>query len=217
MATTIRRPQQAAPPVPDDTLGGIPLQDVYRPQDVAAGDGHNPETEPAVYPYTRGIHQTMYRGKVWTMRQFAGFGSAKQTNERYHQLLDAGQTGLSVAFDMPTLMGRDSDDARSKGEVGHCGVAIDSVEDMKALFDGIDLGVVTTSMTINPSASITLAQYLVVAEENGVDWSRLGGTLQNDILKEYIAQKEVCFPIRHALRPGTDSLVFSTQHPPRLH
>src|SRR5258708_6296016 len=217
MATTIRRPQQAAPPVPDDTLGGIPLEDVYRRQGGGAGGGHNPETEPAVYPYTRGIHQTMYRGKVWTMRQFAGFGSARQTNQRYHQLLDAGQTGLSVAFDMPTLMGRDSDDPRSRGEVGHCGVAVDSVEDMKLLFVGIDLGTVTTSMTINPSASITLAQYLVVAEETGVSWDRLGGTLQNDILKEYIAQKEFCFPIRHAMRLVTDSIVFSTQHLPRFH
>jgi methylmalonyl-CoA mutase N-terminal domain/subunit len=217
MATTVRRPKQVAPPVPDDTLGGIPLQDVYRPADVSAENGHNPETEPAVYPYTRGIHQTMYRGRVWTMRQFAGFGSAKQTNGRYHQLLDAGQTGLSVAFDMPTLMGRDSDDPRSRGEVGHCGVAVDSVEDMKALFDGIDLGVVTTSMTINPSASITLAQYLVVAEESRVSWRNLGGTLQNDILKEYIAQKEFCFPIRHAMRLVTDSIVFSTEQLPRFH
>jgi methylmalonyl-CoA mutase N-terminal domain/subunit len=217
LATTIRRPKRATPPVPDDTLGGIPLQEVYRPGDVPAGHDQNVVGEPAVYPYTRGIHSTMYRGKVWTMRQFAGFGSAVQTNQRYHQLLDSGQTGLSVAFDMPTLMGRDSDDPRSRGEVGHCGVAIDSVEDMRLLFDGIDLGVVTTSMTINPSASITLAQYLVVAEENGVGWDRLGGTLQNDILKEYIAQKEFCFPIRHAMRLVTDSIVFSTEQLPRFH
>jgi methylmalonyl-CoA mutase N-terminal domain/subunit len=217
MATTIRRPQQAAPPVPGDTLGGIPLQEVYRPADVAADHDQNQVGEPGTYPYTRGIHESMYRGKVWTMRQFAGFGSARQTNQRYHQLLDAGQTGLSVAFDMPTLMGRDSDDARSKGEVGHCGVAVDSVEDMKQLFDGIDLGVVTTSMTINPSASITLAQYLVVAEETGVSWQKLGGTLQNDILKEYIAQKEFCFPIRHAMRLVTDSILFSTEQLPRFH
>jgi methylmalonyl-CoA mutase N-terminal domain/subunit len=217
MATTIRRPQQAAPPVPGDTLGGIPLQEVYRPGDVAADHDQNQVGEPGTYPYTRGIHESMYRGKVWTMRQFAGFGSARQTNQRYHQLLDAGQTGLSVAFDMPTLMGRDSDDARSKGEVGHCGVAVDSVEDMKLLFDGIDLGVVTTSMTINPSASITLAQYLVVAEETGVSWQKLGGTLQNDILKEYIAQKEFCFPIRHAMRLVTDSILFSTEQLPRFH
>ena len=206
MATTIRRPKQAAPPVPADTLGGIPLKEVY-----GAGE------QPGDYPYTRGIHRTMYRGRVWTMRQFAGFGSAAQTNQRYHQLLDAGQTGLSVAFDMPTLMGRDSDDPRSRGEVGHCGVAVDSVEDMKVLFDGIDLGEVTTSMTINPSASITLAQYLVVAEETGVDWKELGGTLQNDILKEYIAQKEFCFPVRHAMRLVTDSILFSTENLPRFH
>jgi methylmalonyl-CoA mutase N-terminal domain/subunit len=204
-------------PVPDDTLGGIPLQTVYTEQDVAAGNGTNRTAAPGTYPYTRGIHESMYRGKVWTMRQFAGFGSARQTNERYHQLLGAGQTGLSVAFDMPTLMGRDSDDPRSRGEVGHCGVAIDSVEDMKLLFGGIDLGEVTTSMTINPSASITLAQYLVVAEESGVGWQKLGGTLQNDILKEYIAQKEFCFPIRHAMRLVTDSIVFSTEQLPRWH
>ncbi|HXA29109.1 MAG TPA: methylmalonyl-CoA mutase family protein [Candidatus Angelobacter sp.] len=217
MATTIRRPQPAAPPVPDDTLGGIPLREVYRPTDVAADHVTNEVGEPGVFPYTRGIHQTMYRGRVWTMRQFSGFGSARQTNQRYHQLLDAGQTGLSVAFDMPTLMGRDSDDPRSRGEVGHCGVAVDSVEDMKVLFDGIDVGEVTTSMTINPSASITLAQYLVVAEESGVSRQKLGGTLQNDILKEYIAQKEFCFPIRHAMRLVTDSIVFSTEQLPRFH
>jgi methylmalonyl-CoA mutase N-terminal domain/subunit len=217
MATTIRRPQQAAPPVPADTLGGIPLQESYGPGDVAADDVHNQLGDAGDYPYTRGIHETMYRGKVWTMRQFAGFGSARQTNQRYHQLLDAGQTGLSVAFDMPTLMGRDSDDPRSRGEVGHCGVAVDSVEDMKLLFDGIDVGQVTTSMTINPSASITLAQYLVVAEESGVSWQKLGGTLQNDILKEYIAQKEFCFPIRHAMRLVTDSIVFATEQLPRWH
>jgi len=217
MATTIRKPAAAAPPIPDDTLGGIPLQEVYTPADVADGDVQNRLGPPGEYPYTRGIHQTMYRGRVWTMRQFAGFGSATQTNERYHQLLDAGQTGLSVAFDMPTLMGRDSDDPRSRGEVGHCGVAVDSVEDMKLLFGGIDLGTVTTSMTINPSASITLAQYLVVAEETGVSWERLGGTLQNDILKEHIAQKEFCFPIRHGMRLVTDSIVFATEKLPRFH
>ncbi len=227
MATTIRRTAEATPPdgaatpappaVPEDTLGGIPLDAVYTAQDVSADHVQNDIAEPGAYPYTRGIHRTMYRGKVWTMRQFAGFGSARQTNQRYHQLLDAGQTGLSVAFDMPTLMGRDSDDPRSKGEVGHCGVAVDSVEDMKVLFDGIDLGEVTTSMTINPSASITLAQYLVVAEEQGVGWERLGGTLQNDILKEHIAQKEFCFPVRHGMRLVTDSIVFSTHNLPRFH
>jgi len=217
MATTIRRPARKAPPIPADTLGGIPLDDVYTAADVDAEHVQNAAPAPGDFPYTRGIHRTMYRGRVWTMRQFAGFGSARQTNERYHQLLDAGQTGLSVAFDMPTLMGRDSDDPRSNGEVGHCGVAVDTVEDMKTLFDGIDLGAVTTSMTINPSASITLAQYLVVAEETGVSWQQLGGTLQNDILKEYIAQKEFCFPVRHAMRLVTDSIVFSTEHLPRFH
>ncbi len=217
MATTSRRPAQKTPPIPDDTLGGIPVQNAYTPADVDADHVQNGGLQPGDYPYTRGIHRTMYRGRVWTMRQFAGFGSARQTNERYHQLLAAGQTGLSVAFDMPTLMGRDSDDPRSRGEVGHCGVAIDSVEDMTVLFEGIDLGTVTTSMTINPSASITLAQYLVVAEETGVAWENLGGTLQNDILKEHIAQKEFCFPVRHGMRLVTDSIVFSTERLPRFH
>jgi methylmalonyl-CoA mutase, N-terminal domain len=217
MATTVRKATGRTPPVPTETLGGIPLQEAYSDADVAADHVQNEVGRAGEYPYTRGIHQSMYRGRVWTMRQFAGFGSARQTNQRYHQLLDAGQTGLSVAFDMPTLMGRDSDDPRSKGEVGHCGVAIDSVEDMTLLFDGIDLGAVTTSMTINPSASITLAQYLVVAEETGVDWRSIGGTLQNDILKEYIAQKEFCFPIRHAMRLVTDSILFATERLPRFH
>src|SRR5882757_5073549 len=167
------------------TLSGLELDPVYGPPPGAVVPGFERIGWPGEYPFTRGLYPAGYRGRAWTIRQFSGFGNARQTNERYKMLLGAGQTGLSVAFDMPTLMGRDSDDPRSRGEVGHCGVAVDSVEDMKVLFDGIDLGTVTTSMTINPSASITLAQYLVVAEETGVGWDRLGGTLQNDILKEY--------------------------------
>src|SRR3981081_302930 len=154
MAVSAKPPSQASKPS-FRTLSGEPVRELYTPADLPAGIGgpDDPVGRPGEYPYTRGIHASMYRGRLWTMRQFAGFGSAVQTNERYHQLLDAGQTGLSVAFDMPTLMGRDSDDPRSLGEVGHCGVAVDSVEDMHTLFDGIDLGDVSVSMTINPSAS----------------------------------------------------------------
>jgi len=219
MASPVRRddPAPPSPPIPPDTLGGLPLKDCYDPSDIAHLDQARDLAIPGEFPYTRGIHESMYRGRVWTMRQFAGFGSATQTNERYHQLLAAGQTGLSVAFDMPTLMGRDSDDPRSLGEVGQCGVAVDSVEDMHTLFRGIDLGTVTTSMTINPSASITLAQYLVVAEETDVRWDRLGGTLQNDPLKEVIAQKEWCFPVRHHLRLTVDTIAFSVRYLPRFH
>jgi methylmalonyl-CoA mutase, N-terminal domain len=215
MATTAK-PTRAAPPVPDETLGGIPLRDVYGPTDVPAGNGDNLPL-PGDYPYTRGIHRSGYRGKVWTMRQFAGFGSAAQTNERYRFLLSQGQNGLSVAFDMPTLMGRDSDEPEALGEVGHCGVAVDSVEDMRTLFGGIDLGAVTTSMTINSPAAIVFAQYLAVAEEQGVAFERLGGTLQNDILKEYIAQKEYIFPPRPSLRLVTDVIAFCARFVPRWH
>jgi methylmalonyl-CoA mutase N-terminal domain/subunit len=206
-----------APAVPEDTLGGLSLQASYGPQDIAALDVSVDLPPPGDYPYTRGIHESMYRGKLWTMRQFAGFGSAADTNGRYRFLLDQGQTGLSVAFDMPTLMGHDSDAPQSLGEVGRCGVAIDSVEDMRTLFDGIDLGRVTTSMTINSPASIVFAQYLVVAEEQGVPADRLGGTLQNDILKEYIAQKEFIFPVKPSLRLVTDVVTFCAENVPRWH
>src|SRR6202140_1712860 len=181
------RPREA-PPIPPDTLGGLPLATSYGPDDSTI-DVERDLGEPGSFPYPRGVHRTMYRDKVWTMRQFAGFGSARDTNERYRFPLDQGQMGLSVAFDMPTLMGHDSDAPESLGEVGRCGVAIDSVEDMRTLFDGIDLSRVTTSMTINSPAPIVFAQYLVVADEQGVSFEQLGGTLQNDILKEYIAQK----------------------------
>ena len=185
MAQTIQ-PRRLAPAVPEDTLGGLPLAESYGPEAIAALDIDRDLPAPGEYPYTRGVHDSMYRGRLWTMRQFAGFGSAEDTNQRYRFLLDHGQTGLSVAFDMPTLMGHDSDATQSLGEVGRCGVAVDSVEDMRTLFHGIDLGGVTTSMTINSPASIVFAQYLVVAEEQGIPFDRLGGTLQNDILKEYI-------------------------------
>ena len=209
--------RRLAASVPEDTLGGLPLQPSYGPEMLAGRDLARQVPPPGEYPYTRGIHETMYRGKLWTMRQFAGFGSADDTNQRYRFLLDHGQTGLSVAFDMPTLMGHDSDAPQSLGEVGRCGVAVDSVEDMRTLFDGIDLGAVTTSMTINSPAPIVFAQYLVVAEEQGVPIERLGGTLQNDILKEYIAQKEFIFPVRPSMRLVTDVVTFCAEHIPRWH
>ena len=161
---------------------------------------------PGEYPFTRGPYPSMYRGRLWTMRQFAGFGTVEETNERFHYLLDHGQTGLSTAFDMPTLMGYDSDHARSLGEVGREGVAVDTLDDMEQLFDGIPLGGVTTSMTINAPAAILLAFYVLVGEQQGVPPEKLGGTIQTDILKEYIAQKEWCFPIEPAMRLVTDMI-----------
>jgi methylmalonyl-CoA mutase, N-terminal domain len=184
---------------------------------------HNYEVDPervgmpGEFPYTRGIHASMYRGKPWTIRQFAGFGSVEDTNKRYHDLLDAGQHGLSVAFDMPTLMGRDSDEPQSEGEVGHCGVAVDTIEDMERLFDRIDLGQITTSMTINAPAVVVFAMYCVAAERQGVDLAALGGTLQTDIYKEYIAQKEWLFPPEPHLRLIGDLMEFTTERMPRYH
>ncbi len=190
------------------TLSGLPLEPVYS-DPIDAG-------KPGDFPYTRGIHETMYRGKLWTMRQFAGFATAEDTNARYHYLLAQGQSGLSVAFDLPTLMGYDSDHPASEGEVGKCGVAISSLADMETLFRGIPLGDVTISMTINSPASILWAMYLVVAEQQGVSWDRVSGTLQNDILKEYIAQKEYIYPPRPSMRLVTDSIEFAAKHTPRF-
>ncbi|MFZ0178363.1 MAG: methylmalonyl-CoA mutase family protein [Candidatus Dormiibacterota bacterium] len=206
------RPREA-PPIPPDTLGGLPLATWYGPDDSPI-DVERDLGEPGSFPYTRGVHRTMYRDKVWTMRQFAGFGTARDTNQRYRFLLDQGQMGLSVAFDMPTLMGHDSDAPESLGEVGRCGVAIDSVEDMLTLFSGIDVGAVTTSMTINSPAPILFAMYLAAADERGIPYTKLGGTLQNDILKEYIAQKEFIFPIRPSMRLVTDVVEFCTRNVP---
>src|SRR4051812_30372307 len=166
---------------------GLPIAPVYRPQD-ATIDYANDLGEPGKFPFTRGVQPTMYRGRLWTMRQYAGFGTAAETNRRFRMLLDAGQTGLSVAFDLPTQMGIDSDSSRALGEVGRVGVAIDTVEDMHVLLDGIPLEKVSTSMTINATASTLLAMYIVVAEERGIPRDRLSGTIQNDILKEYIAR-----------------------------
>ena len=172
--------------------------------------------QPGEFPYTRGIHRDMYQGRLWTMRQFSGFATPEETNKRYHYLLGQGQTGLSVAFDLPTLMGYDADHEASLGEVGKCGAAISSLEDMEILFAGIPLDKVTVSMTINSPAPIVWAMYLAVAEKQGVSWNHLSGTLQNDILKEYIAQKEFIFPPRPSMRFVTDSIEYATKNTPRF-
>ncbi len=198
------------------TMSGHPIAPLYGPENAPA----DPEAtigEPGEYPFTRGPYPSMYRGRLWTMRQFAGFGTVEETNERFHYLLDHGQTGLSTAFDMPTLMGYDSDHHRSLGEVGREGVAVDSLDDMEQLFDGIPLGGVTTSMTINAPAAILLAFYVLVGEQQGVSPEKLGGTIQTDILKEYIAQKEWCFPIEPAMRLVTDMIEWCSEHMPRWH
>ena len=199
------------------TLSGEPLKPLYTAEDLEGFDPERSLGRPGEYPFTRGVYPTMYRGRLWTMRQFAGFGSAAETNARYRFLLDRGQGGLSVAFDMPTLMGRDSDDPHSEGEVGRCGVAADTIEDFDALFDGIPLGDITTSMTISGPAVITFAYFLAAAERQGVPWERLDGTLQTDILKEYIAQKEWIFPPRPHLRLIGDLMAFCLERVPKWH
>src|SRR5437764_6269100 len=188
---------------------------LYTPVDTADIDFERDISFPGEFPYTRGIHPTGYRGKVWTMRQFAGFGTPEETNARFRYLLEQGQTGLSVAYDLPTLMGYDADSTLSEGEVGKCGVAVSSLTDMEALFDGIPLENVTVSQTINAPASVFLAMYLVVAEKQRADWKKISGTLQNDILKEYIAQKEWIYPIRSAMKLVVDTFEFCTNHVPR--
>jgi methylmalonyl-CoA mutase, N-terminal domain len=200
--------------VPEETLSGIPLKPLYTEEDLPAPEAIG---RPGEFPYTRGVYESMYRGRLWTMRQFAGFGTAEETNERFHYLLEHGQTGLSTAFDMPSLMGHDSDHPMSLGEVGREGVAIDVLDDMQRLFQGIDLGEVSVSMTINAPAAIMLAYYVVAAEAQGVPADRLSGTIQADILKEYIAQKEWCFPIDPAMRLLGDMVEWSTEHMPRWH
>jgi methylmalonyl-CoA mutase N-terminal domain/subunit len=192
------------------TISGRSVEPVYTAADLP----DEVDQYPALYPYTRGIHPQMYRGRLWTMRQFAGFGGAAETNARFHFLLQQGQTGLSTAFDLPTLMGLDSDDPRSRGEVGRLGVAIDTVHDMRRLFQGIDLGQVSVSMTINAPAAIVLAFFLVVAEDQGVPWSRLQGTLQNDILKEFHAQNEYVFPPEASVGLVIDTIEFCTREVP---
>jgi methylmalonyl-CoA mutase, N-terminal domain len=197
------------------TLSGEPVEPLYRPDDVGEFEGRI--GFPGEFPFTRGVYPSMYRGRLWTMRQFAGFGTAEETNERFRYLLDHGQTGLSTAFDMPSLMGHDSDYPRSEGEVGREGVAIDSLDDMETLFAGIEMGAVSTSMTINAPAAVMLAFYVVAAERQGVPAERLAGTIQTDILKEYIAQKEWCFPIDPAMRLVTDMVEFCARRMPRWH
>jgi methylmalonyl-CoA mutase N-terminal domain/subunit len=197
------------------TVSGEDVGELYTPDEIEGFDYNEQLGFPGRYPYTRGVYPNMYRGRLWTQRQFAGFGTAKDTNGRYHYLLDHGQTGLSVAFDMPTIMGYDSDHKRSDGEVGRCGVAIDSLKDMEILFDGIDLGAITTSMTINAPASILLAFYLCTGEKKGTAFEKMGGTIQNDILKEYIAQKSWIFPPEESMRIITDILTFCSDHVPR--
>jgi len=198
-------------------LSGIEIQRVFGPETIQEFDFARDLGAPGEYPFTRGIYPTMYRGRVWTMRQFAGFGSAEESNRRFHYLLQQGNTGLSVAFDMPTLMGHDSDDSRSKGEVGRCGVAVDSVADMEVLFRGVPLDEVSVSMTINGPAIVLFAMYLVVAERQGVNFRDLQGTLQNDILKEYIAQKEWICPPAPSLKMINDIIRFCIRRAPRYH
>ncbi len=196
------------------TMSGVPVKPLYTPEDVE-GSYEEKLGYPGEYPYTRGIHPNMYRGRLWTIRQFAGFGSAKETNERFKYLLEQGQTGLSVAFDMPTLMGLDSDSQYSLGEVGVEGVAVDTLEDMEQLFEGIPMGEITTSMTINAPAHVLLAMYVVAGEKQGVPPEELAGTNQNDILKEYIAQKEWVFPPEPSMQVFKDMLVYATEHMPK--
>ncbi len=197
------------------TVSGRPVNRLYTAEDVAGLDYSRDLNHPGEFPYTRGIHPTGYRGKLWTMRQFSGFGTPEETNDRYKHLLAAGGTGLSVAFDLPTLMGRDPDHELSLGEVGKCGVSIASLADMETLFDGISVADITTSMTINSPAPMLLAMYLVVAEKQGASWKKISGTIQNDILKEFIAQKEFIYPPRPSMRLITDVFAFCAAEVPR--
>ena len=212
------RPALAKSPERQDvftTLSDVPINRLYTPADLFGFDYSQDLGDPGEYPYTRGIHPTMYRGKIWTMRQFSGFGSPEDTNQRLHYLLKQGQTGLSIAFDLPTLMGYDSDHPLSEGEVGRCGVSVSSLADMETLLAGLPLQQVTTSMTINSPAAIVWAMYLVVAEKNGADWKKISGTTQNDILKEYIAQKEYIYPPAPSMRLVVDTITFGAREVPR--
>jgi methylmalonyl-CoA mutase N-terminal domain/subunit len=197
------------------TVSSAPIDPLYTPDNNGSRDYLEEIGFPGEYPYTRGVHASMYRGRMWTMRQFSGMGTPAETNKRYHMLLNAGQHGLSVAFDLPTLMGYDSDHERSLGEVGKCGVAVDTLLDMEIIFKGIDVGKISTSMTINAPASVLLAMYLVVAEKKGVPYEKVRGTLQNDILKEYIAQKEWIYPPEPSIRLITDLMGFCADNVPQ--
>jgi methylmalonyl-CoA mutase N-terminal domain/subunit len=198
------------------TVSNHEVRDLYTPADVADLDYLEDLGFPGEAPYTRGVYPTMYRGRTWTMRQFAGFGTARETNERFHYLIEEGQTGLSTAFDMPSLMGLDSDDPMADGEVGTEGVAVDTLRDMEVLFEGIDVGEVTTSFTINPSAPVIFAMYVALADERGVPRDQLGGTLQNDMLKEFIAQKEWVVPPEPSLKLVTDTVEFAARETPKF-
>jgi methylmalonyl-CoA mutase N-terminal domain/subunit len=202
-------------PEPPTTVSGVPVEALYTPESL---NGFDPEVDlgyPGQYPFARGVHASMYRSRLWTMRQFAGFGTARQTNQRFKFLLEKGQTGLSTAFDLPTLMGLDSDDPRAQGEVGRLGVAVDTLDDMKELFDGIDVGRVSVSMTINAPALIVMAYYLANARDRGIDWKLLRGTIQNDILKEFHAQNEFIYPPEPSVRLVCDLIEFCTEHVPQ--
>ena len=199
-----------------ETLSGIAVDPVYTAEDLGGFDPAEQLGYPGSYPYTRGVQASMYRGRLWTMRMFAGFGTAEQTNQRFRQLLNAGQTGLSTAFDLPTLMGYDSDHALARGEVGKCGVAVSSLADMEVLFDGIDPETITTSMTINSPANAIWAMYLAMAQRRGADLAKVGGTLQNDILKEFIAQKEYIFPPAPSVKLVIDTFEWGPRNTPRF-
>ena len=227
MATTHHRPTTEAEwraayalaperDVPFTTLSGSPVKPLYTKADLVGG-GQDYDGRPGVYPFTRGVYPSMYRGRLWTMRQFAGFGTAEETNERFRYLLDRGQNGLSTAFDMPSLMGYDSDHVLSEGEVGREGVAVDTLDDMQTLFRGIDLSEISVSMTINAPAVVMLAFYVAAAERSGIPAHKLRGTIQADILKEYIAQKEWCFPVDPAMRLCGDMIEWCTAEMPRWH
>ena len=212
---TLRRNRPAERKPNFQTVSLEEINSLYDPADLEQQDFDSDVAYPGEFPYTRGIHATGYRGRLWTMRQFAGYGTPEETNARFKYLLKAGQTGLSVAYDLPALMGYDADSPLAEGEVGKCGVSISSLADMEVLFDGIPLEGVTVSQTINAPASVFLAMYLVVAEEQHADWKKISGTLQNDILKEYIAQKEWIYPIRSAMKLVVDTFEFCAQHVPR--
>ena len=215
--TVTEQPPGIRPSSSFTTISGVPIRELYTGADLLDLDYGRDLGDPGEFPFVRGIHRDMYRGKLWTMRQFSGFATPEETNRRYHYLLSQGQTGLSVAFDLPTLMGYDADDPLAEGEVGKCGVSVCSLEDMEVLFAGIPLESVTTSMTINSPAAILWAMYLVVAERQGADWGKISGTIQNDILKEYIAQKEFIFPPEPSMRLVTDTIEFAAREVPRFH
>src|SRR5690349_23616261 len=206
------RPKPDAAPADPETSSHIPVRQLYTPSDLGGWDGEQKLGYPGEYPFTRGVQPTMYRGRLWTMRQYAGMGDAEESNKRYKYLLSNGTTGLSVAFDLPTQIGLDSDHPLAMGEVGKVGVAIDSVEDMERLFDGIDLTKISTSMTINATASILLALYVAVARRKGGDIRKLSGTVQNDILKEYIARGTYIYPPRQAMRIITDMFAWANEN-----